>query len=130
VEDVQVHPTQGDLKVLREWWGHLRPAIPPDARGLWFGITGLEHGGALRSLYVAGCPTFDAGDSTGDWATDYCWWPTDRYVTPADFALLPDQPYQDVLAYAAGLVRNLDATQIPTVEGAAVGFDDGDFVII
>jgi hypothetical protein len=44
--------------------------------------------------------------------------------------MLPDQPYQEVLAYAAALVARLEPTRTPTVEGAAVGFDDGDFVVL
>jgi hypothetical protein len=35
--------------------------------------------------------------------------------------MLPDQPYQDVLAYAATLVRNLDPASVAQVHGAAVG---------
>jgi hypothetical protein len=88
------------------------------------------NGGSLRTVYVAGCPTFDSADSSGEWATEYCWWPEDRYVTLADFAMLPDQPYQDVLAYAATLVRNLDPASVAQVHGAAVGFDDGGLVIL
>lgn len=106
------------------------PEVPSNARGLWFGITDLVHGGALRTLYVAGCPTYDPTDATGEWATDYCWWPEGRYVTLVDFAMLADDPYQDVLSFAVGLVRSLDPLSIPTVEGAAVGFDDGDLITI
>jgi hypothetical protein len=130
VQDVHVQPTERDLEVLEEWWAGLAPKVPGEAKGLWFGITDLVHGGALRTLYVAGCPTFDSADSSGEWATDYCWWPEDRYVTLADFAMLPDQPYQDVLVYAAALLRSLDPTKQRNVEGAAVGFDDGDLVIL
>jgi hypothetical protein len=108
MEDVLVQPTERDLEVLQEWWVRVAPEVPPEAKGPWFGITDLVHGGALRTLYLAGCPTFDSADSIGDWATEYCWWPADRYVTLADFARLPDQPYQDVLAYAAACVSSLD----------------------
>jgi len=130
MEDCLVQPSERDLEVLRGWWRRNAPEVPREAKGLWFGITELVHGGALRTLYIAGCPTFDRMDPGGDWATDYCWWPEDRYVTLADFALIPDEPFQDVLAYAADSVRALDFSGIPTVEGAAVGFDDGDFVIL
>jgi hypothetical protein len=130
MEDVLVQPTERDLEVLRDWWGRTALKVPPDVTGLWFGITELVRDRPLRTLYVAGCPAFDPEDSDGDWATDYCWWPADRYVTLADFAMLPDQPYQDVLAYAAGLVRSLDPSRVPNVEGVAVGFDDGDLVIL
>lgn len=125
-----MEPTPSDLETLRAWWAKLQPDLPHTARGLWFGITELQSGGAYRSLYIAGCPTYDPDDPHAEWATEYCWWPADRYVTLADFAALPDQPYGDVLTYAAELVRALDSTALPTVDGAAVGFDDGDFVII
>lgn len=125
VEDVHVHPTEEDLEVLQEWWGRLAPEVPGDAKGLWFGITDLVRGGALRTLYVAGCSTFDSVDSSGKWATGYCWWPADRHVSSAHLAMLPDQPYQEVLAYAAALVRSLGPTKERNVEGAAVGYVDG-----
>jgi hypothetical protein len=130
VEDDHVQPTDRDVEVLQEWWGRVAPDVPPDAKGLWFGITDLVHGGSLRTLYVAGCLTFDSADPSGQWATEYCWWPADRYVTLADFAMLPEQPYQDVLAYAAALVRTLGPASVAHVDGAAVGFDDGDLVIL
>lgn len=130
MEDVLVPPTDRDLEVLHEWWGRVAPGIPSGVKGLWFGITELIHGGAIRTLYVAGCPSFDSTDSSGEWATEYCWWPEDRYVTLADFAMLPDQPYNAVLAYATNLVRSLEPTRLPNVDGAAVGFDDGDLVIL
>jgi len=99
-------------------------------RGLWFGITNLASGGGYRRLYVAGCPTFDAADKDGEWATNYCWWPEARYVTLSDFAMLPDQPYSEVLAYGTDLVRTLGVTALPGIEGAAVGFDGGDLVLL
>lgn len=67
-----MQPTERDLESVRDWWGRLASDVPPDAKGLWFGITELAEGDARRTLYVAGCPTFDATDSSGDWATDYC----------------------------------------------------------
>jgi hypothetical protein len=130
IDDVLVEPSRHDLDLLRQWWARLAPEIPPDTKGLWFGITDLQHGGALRTLYVAGCPTFDPADPDGEWATEYSWWPEDRYITLEGFALLPDQPYQEVLTYAADLIRHLDLKGIPAVQGAAVGFDDGDFAVL
>jgi hypothetical protein len=119
---------RSDLELLQEW-GRVAPEVSSDSKGLWFGITDLVQGGARRTLYVAGCPTFEPADSSGEWATDYCWWPADRFVALADFPM-PGQPYQDVLACAAALVRSLDLTKVPNVEGAAVGVDDGDLVIL
>ena len=46
-------------------------------------------------------------------------------------ASLADEPYEDVLQTAAGLVRELrPAELVNTVEGVAVGFDDGDLEIV
>ncbi|MEV6414952.1 hypothetical protein [Kribbella sp. NPDC051718] len=123
-------PTQQDVAALTRWWVDLQPEILPATRGLWFGITNLSGGDGYRSLYVAGCPTFDPDDADGEWATDYCWWPTARYVALADFAMLPDQPHANVLTYGADLVRTLDVTALPGIEGAAIAFDDGDLVLL
>jgi hypothetical protein len=35
-----------------------------------------------------------------------------------------------VLAYVAALIAHLDPRAASSVEGVAVGFDDGDFVIL
>src|SRR5215217_6351411 len=51
MEDGHVQPSEADLEVLQAWWGRVAPEVPPDAKGLWFGITDLMHGGALRTLY-------------------------------------------------------------------------------
>jgi hypothetical protein len=122
-----VIPTEHDVAALSRWWVEIQPEIPPATRALWFGITDLATG---RSLYVAGCPTFDPDDADAEWATDYCWWPEARYVAPADFAMPPDRPHPDVLTYGAALVRTLDVTALPAIEGAAIGFDDGDLVLL
>ena len=57
-------------------------------------------------------------------------WPVDRYVPLADFAMLPERAYQQVLDYAVALVRSLDPTGSADVDGVAVGFDDGDLVVL
>lgn len=123
--------TDGDLDVLRAWWAGLAPSVPPETRGLWFGMVDLVEGAAaVRHLYVAGCPVFDPDDE-GDWACEYCWWPAGRYVLLPGLASLPDRPYQAVLGAAADLVRRLEpAAGVEHVEGVAVGFDDGDFEIV
>ena len=81
-------------------------------------------------MYVAGCPTFDANDPQGEWATEYCWWPEGRYVSVPSIASGADEDYPDVLERAAALVRELEPPSVPGVQGAAAGFDDGDFIKI
>ena len=127
-----------DVEALQSWWTGLRADIPPETRALWFGITDLvvpdDAERSRRTLYVAGCPAFDPDDPECDWAADeYCWWPTGRYVNLTDFESLPDRRREevvDVLAYAVELVRTLDLSGPPHLEGAAVGFDDGDSVLL
>ena len=50
VEGVYMQPSERDLGVLREWWGRVGLDVPMDAKGLWFGITELVAGGAIRTL--------------------------------------------------------------------------------
>lgn len=124
-------PPEGDLELLRSWWSDLKTELPDDVRGLWFGIVDLDvDGDARRTLYVAGSPEFDSEDADADWATDYSWWPEGRYVDLPGLADLPEGPYEDVLDYTIALVRDLNPLSIGAVEGAAVGFDDGDFKLI
>jgi hypothetical protein len=122
-----------DLALITLWWGRLARVIPADVRGLWFGIAdlALSDSGSRRYLYLAGCPTFDADDETAEWATEYCWWPDDRYVLLPTLAAIPEKRYAEVLDFAADLVRRLrPIDSAPQVQGAAVGFDDGDFVLV
>lgn len=120
-----------DLAILRSWWAELAPHVPEQARALWFGIVDLVVDSVpVRHLYVAGCPEFDTDDD-GDWACDYCWWPDGRYVRLPFLESLPNEPYGEILEASAALVRELrPAETLSTVEGVAVGFDDGDFEIV
>jgi hypothetical protein len=43
---------------------------------------------------------------------------------------MASEAVREVLAYAAALVRTLDFSSLAHIEGVAVGFDDGDFVIL
>lgn len=134
-DDVLV-PVAGDatdLALITSWWERLRRVIPADVRGLWFGMTDLvlADNASRRYLYLAGCPTFNADDETAEWATEYCWWPDDRYVQLPTLAPIPDTRYVEALDFVADLVRRLQPiNSAPQVQGAAVGFDDGDFVLL
>jgi hypothetical protein len=120
-----------DLAVVRQWWEQVAPTAPATVAGLWFGMTDLASAsGTTRHLYVAGCPTFDPADETGEWATEYCWWPDDRYVVAPNLATIPESSLTDVLQHAAALVTALRPQETLVVKGAAVGFDDGDFQVV
>lgn len=121
-----------DRALLHSWWSGLKADLPDEVRGLWFGIVDFQVDGVTRrTLYVTGSPEFDADDPTAEWAAaDYVWWPDARYVDLPGVAALPAQPYVEILRYAAELVRDLNPLPIASVEGAAVGFDDGDFELL
>lgn len=121
-----------DQEVLERWWAGLPETVPAAVRGLWFGMTDLAGSVSEwpRHLYVAGCPSYDPEDGTAEWATDYCWWP-EHYVFLPTVAAIPDSHFRDALELAADLVRRLDPlARLDQVEGGAVGFDDGDFVLL
>lgn len=118
-----------DVAAVRAWWDALAEDVPADVEALWFGLTELEtDAGAVRHLYVAGCPGFDAADDAGDWATDYVWWPEGRYVSPPNLAAHPGD-YPAVLRHAAAVVTRLAPQHDASVQGVAVGFDEGDFTV-
>jgi hypothetical protein len=122
---------QRDLGVARRWWEAVATTAPANVVGLWFGMTDLSTAtGVARHLYVAGCSLFDAADDSAEWATDYCWWPDDRYVLLPDLAAIPDSAYLDALTHATALVGALRPQDTLGVKGVAVGFDDGDFKVV
>jgi hypothetical protein len=123
-----------DLAVAQQWWSVLAPQMPSGVAGLWFGMTELVRGSApTRTMYVAGCPTFDVDDETAEWATDYVWWPDGRYVVlPGLAGMSADglDGWDAVLDHAAAVIRRLRPQADVDVDGVAVGFDDGDFVLV
>lgn len=121
----------GDLAILRRWWASVVPTAPADLAGLWFGLTDLlVEGRPETTLYVAGCGTFDPTDSTGGWAVSpYRWWPEGRYIALPGLPAAPMKDHPAVLQHAASLIRDLKPQDALGVNGVAVGFDDGDFVI-
>lgn len=53
-----------------------------------------------------------------------------RYVVLPELAALPHHPYEVPLAHAAAVVRALEPwLTIPHV-GVAVGYDDGDLIVL
>lgn len=121
-----------DLAVVRPWWQRLAGEVPPAVVGLWFGMTDvLKPGGHQRTMYVAGCRTFDLDDEDAEWATDHVWLPNGRYIAPPSLASIRACrcDFTGVLEHAATLIRRLEPHVDVNVDGVAVGFDDGDFVV-
>lgn len=113
------------------WWNGLRGDVPASARGLWFGITDLVVDGRVsRHIYVAGCPSFSTEDDTGEWATEYVWWPEGRYLSLEDAGIPASDDFPEVLAAVVALVKDLAPWDDVDVDGVAVGFDDGDFEVV
>jgi hypothetical protein len=130
-DDVTDDQVQGDLAVVVPWWSRVAATAPANVAGLWFGMTDLASGsGVTRHLYVAGCHSFDPADEMAEWATDYCWWPDDRYVLASNLAAIPDSAYLKALDHAAALIEALQPQDTLGVKGVAVGFDDGDFRVV
>lgn len=82
-------------------------------------------------LYVAGTGTFDAADETAEWAAgDYAWEPEGRYIVLPGLAALPDQPFDGPLGHAAAVLREVEPWREKPGAGVAVGYDDGDFLVL
>ncbi|HBX77246.1 MAG TPA: hypothetical protein DEG43_06355 [Acidimicrobiaceae bacterium] len=125
---------ESDTALARSWWSELAPQVPRTAAGLWFGIVDLAGNNereAARHLYVAGTDSFDPTDDTGDWACDPVWLTGANYVLLPALAALPDAPYEAQLAHAVAVVRELrpQTTSPDSLQGVAVGVDDGDFEV-
>lgn len=109
-----------------DWRSRLRAVAPEQVAGLWFGLTELSPGG--WHLYVAGTETFDLDDETAEWATGpYVWWPEHRYLAMPE---VEEASVADAIEVATRVVRRLAPWADIEVDGIAVGFDDGDFVVI
>lgn len=120
-----------DVAAAAIWWASLRNQVPAEAKGLWFGLfEAAKDGEAVRTLYVAGTPSFDADDETAEWACEYVWEAEGRYVVLPGLAALPAAPYEVPLTHAAEVVRQLRPWRGRDAVGVAVGYDDGDFVIL
>lgn len=115
-------------------------------RGLWFGLNNpVVDGETSADIYLAASPAFES-DSI-DWAVDCTFYPEDRalnsvvldgiyrhaYDTPG--GLGNDAEYPLALAYGAmAACAALEAAALPAafheLQGAAAGFDSGDFLFL
>lgn len=112
-------------------------------KGLWFGLNNpMVNGEATADIYVAGSSKFDEGIG---WASETEFFPERGYFDSDVLAKIyavayatrdglgNDAEYPLVLAYGAMLARAAlewlaAAPALQDLEGAAVGFDSGDFL--
>jgi hypothetical protein len=136
----------GDTPQLARWlasaFGEATASMK--VKGLWFGLFNPVVDDEVSSnIYVAGSNSFDP--SGGDWACDPVFFPKGRYFNSevlgriyriayaAGDGLANDAEHPLVIACGAMLARKaLDAVTLTgplsSVEGVAVGFDDGDLL--
>ena len=149
-----------DLSPLLAWLQQPFREEPParPLRGLWFGLFNPwpEGHAAVADIYVCGSERFEADPDVYGWAVGPEWWPDARYTRSSVLAdiyriayrqgarvaeqkggLGNDAEYPLCLGYGAFAVRELLAQVEPSLIlgmsdslGVAVGFDDGDFVLL
>ena len=149
-----------DLLPLLKWVQRPFRKEPPvrPLRGLWFGLFNpCPNGRApVSDIYVCGSERFDPDPTNNNWAVGPDWWPESRYAEstvlaeiyriayrqksrPAErkAALGIDAEYPLCLGYAVFAVRELLEQIKPSLIlgkspalGVAVGFDNGDFVLL
>ncbi len=141
-----------DTPLLKQWIKSLLKNDPPSDSivAFWFGLSDelLKDGSDRWSLYVIGSTEFDPRDTTGDWAciTDESWQPEGRYANSAvltEISRLLSPGGSDVnevgdyvlcLGFAGltikAVMNAIDYDDTTTSKGIAVGFDEGDFIIL
>lgn len=118
----------------------------PLRKGLWFGISNpVIEGIPTADVYVSAAPEFDK-DSI-DWASDVDYPETTNHLRSlilfemyciaydSEQGLKNEAEYPLTLAYAAMVAKEVLATSklsqlIPSLQGAACGFDSGDLLFI
>ena len=117
--------------------------------GLWFGLFNpVSSGKPVADIYVCGSTRFDPNPNDNSWAVGPDWWPESRDAHSSVLAklykiayvkdgLANDAEYPLSLAYGGLAVRELLRSAEPSLFlgkspslGVAVGFDDGDFVLV
>ncbi|MDX2200499.1 MAG: hypothetical protein SF069_16210 [Phycisphaerae bacterium] len=149
-----------ELSALRNWIEKPFRDEPPKAppRGLWFGLIQRrsDDDTTIADLHVAGSERFNADVHDNGWAVRPEWCPKSRSAESAVLAAIyriayrqnehsasqpdclgNDAEYSLCLGYAAFAVRALLAQVEPSLLlgrsqslGVAVGFNDGDFVLL
>lgn len=121
---------------------------PPEARGLWFGIsTPVDHGQARSDLYFGATRDYEPDDAELEWVFSGFYYPG-THPHPACLAEMYRIAYDDpnglgndaewplALAFGcAAVARALRALPVPVTLandslGVVCGFDGGDFIFL
>ena len=136
-----------DVATLHHWLGQVLSSEPPPEtiKAFCFGLFNPVRGNGVIScdLYVSGSRRFDPNDNDSDWA---CWTPDSYFPRSrhADSSALHEiyqlvsgtevaQPGEYVLClgYAClAIHRILDDLPLDPSLPVAVGFDEGDFIMV
>lgn len=139
-----------DLKALAKWMDalFLKESPPSSVKGLWFGLFESTQPPAY-CMYISGSDEFDPKDKTAEWAANKDWEPENRYF----FSKILDHIFHKLhtieknvaeigmyvlcLGYSSLAVKSMcrthKALQVwleQSGRGVAVGFDDGDAVLV
>lgn len=120
-----------EVRQTAHWWAAVRPAIPPEVRGLWFGLLELdpEDGYGSATLCLTGTDRFDADDPVASWVADRVWSPPAPETLPA---LAGAVSQAEALEIVDAVVRQVvEPERLPLrIEGMAAGWDDGTGIIL
>jgi hypothetical protein len=141
-----------ELEPLVDWLqAPFREEPPPQPlKALWFGLFNpcTEHGEPTADLYVCGSELFTPDPDDNSWAVDPPWWPEGRYagslvlagifrLAYSEGGLGNDAEYPLSLGYGAFAIREALSRIDPSLIlgrsdklAVAVGFDDGDFILL
>jgi hypothetical protein len=122
-----------DVANLAKWWADHAANVPADVHGLWFGLADLvgDDGAVRHCMYVAGTPDF-AADDGGDWACEYVWESSDRYLQLDGLAAIKLNDWMAAVEHAKAVVAAVRPweTGPGDLRGVGVGFDDGDVHVV
>jgi hypothetical protein len=144
---------ESEVTRLHIWLEQVLTQEPPDKEinGFWFGVFNpeLEDEQIGCDFYVSGSTRFDPNDETGDWSTweDDSYLPEDRYansqILNEIYRLVNESGTTEIgeyilcLGYTGLAVKQLCAALNPALlrgeretRAVAVGFDEGDFIVI
>jgi hypothetical protein len=134
-------PLASDVRSLTRWCARSleSKALGPEIEALWFGVCDLQDGGGDLSL--GGARGFDRDAEPGDWDWARAFWSKPRLAGSTTLRALrfPDRIELEIIlryGYAAFAVREL-CRRLPQALSrgrdsrvVAVGFDEGDFLLL
>lgn len=90
---------------MARWWGDHAASVADGVHGLWFGLADLvgDDGEVRHCMYVSGTPDF-AADDGGDWACEYVWEPSDRYLQLDGPAAIEPKNWMAAVEHAVAVV--------------------------